>query len=399
MATYLTPHEKTCRICGQDCSDRPRTKDRKGRYYCRECYEETRKSLMARAAVPGSEARPIERADSPTANPVEVEPDGDEAAESEWVVLEPDSPAVHTEASLCPSCGGIVPANSAICARCGHNKRTGQTARAGGAAVAASEAAVLLGYAAKNTGMFMLGCLISGIGALVGAGVWCLIALITNREAGLVAWGIGVVAGLGMTLGYRRQNNLAGVVAAGFSVAAILIGKFAIFSFVIHSILTGEGSSLEMDRTFLVVAIGNEILDERGVMDKDRRKAEWPTVRKEVGKRLEGKSPTEIRRMAREQREKLRARAFAKETGSEREEGGEEGVPTAQGAPPAEKAAARTGAPRAGTDQAETNESAGHQRSILRAFVKTMFEPIDLLFLGLAVVSAYKIGSGLTTEE
>ncbi len=33
---------KICVICGEDCSGRPRTKDRRGRYYCLGCYERAR---------------------------------------------------------------------------------------------------------------------------------------------------------------------------------------------------------------------------------------------------------------------------------------------------------------------------------------------------------------------
>ena len=38
---------KICVICGEDCSNRPRTKDARGRYYCMACYEQQRQKQQA----------------------------------------------------------------------------------------------------------------------------------------------------------------------------------------------------------------------------------------------------------------------------------------------------------------------------------------------------------------
>lgn len=46
-ASTMTPTNaaaKTCAVCGEDVSAKPRTKDRHGRYYCNACYEQ----LLAR---------------------------------------------------------------------------------------------------------------------------------------------------------------------------------------------------------------------------------------------------------------------------------------------------------------------------------------------------------------
>ncbi len=42
---------KTCVICGEDCSGRPRTKDPKGRYYCLPCYERAKHKLEQKQAA------------------------------------------------------------------------------------------------------------------------------------------------------------------------------------------------------------------------------------------------------------------------------------------------------------------------------------------------------------
>ncbi|MEM9082773.1 MAG: hypothetical protein AAGB34_04190 [Planctomycetota bacterium] len=41
--------EKICRLCGEDCSDRPRIKDAKGHYACKACAKEYR---AKRAGLP-----------------------------------------------------------------------------------------------------------------------------------------------------------------------------------------------------------------------------------------------------------------------------------------------------------------------------------------------------------
>lgn len=41
---------KFCVICKKDCSKRPRTKDKEGRYYCRECIEQIKQEHQARAS-------------------------------------------------------------------------------------------------------------------------------------------------------------------------------------------------------------------------------------------------------------------------------------------------------------------------------------------------------------
>ncbi len=41
--------EKTCIWCKQDCSNKPRQKDLKGNYLCKECVEPYQHALTARA--------------------------------------------------------------------------------------------------------------------------------------------------------------------------------------------------------------------------------------------------------------------------------------------------------------------------------------------------------------
>ncbi|MGD2111470.1 MAG: hypothetical protein PVI86_19000 [Phycisphaerae bacterium] len=70
---------KTCRICGRDCSDRPRMKDKKGHYFCRECFDRAKEELAARkqrAAGKPVDAAAKADAASPSQPRVSEEPSG-----------------------------------------------------------------------------------------------------------------------------------------------------------------------------------------------------------------------------------------------------------------------------------------------------------------------------------
>lgn len=84
---------KICFLCHQDCSDRPRVKDSRGRYLCKACDE-------ARAGRPGAVAPA----------------DG-------FIPLEEAPPEPAARPALCPGCGQ--PMGGDICVHCGYDHRAG----------------------------------------------------------------------------------------------------------------------------------------------------------------------------------------------------------------------------------------------------------------------------------
>lgn len=69
----------------------------------------------------------------------------------------------------------------------------------------------------------------SVIGGLVGAAIWAVIVFTTGYEVGFIAWGVGVLAGVGMRIGSGEADGfLPGVAAALISLASIAAGKFAV---------------------------------------------------------------------------------------------------------------------------------------------------------------------------
>lgn len=87
---------KVCSLCGQDCSDRARVKDKQGRYICGLC-EDRRTGRAAPASDP--DALPLD--------------------------LEPDQPGPDQSISVCPGCGSALGPGIAVCVRCGYDRRAG----------------------------------------------------------------------------------------------------------------------------------------------------------------------------------------------------------------------------------------------------------------------------------
>ena len=120
----------------------------------------------------------------------------------------------------------------------------------------------------------MIGVGLSGAGALLGAFVWALIAIITGFEIGWIAWGVGFCAGAGMAYGHHLSDGiddfLGGATASTMSVFGILAGKYAVYQFVVLAAISELGEVAEllegeisfgimfgpMDALFFFLAVG-----------------------------------------------------------------------------------------------------------------------------------------------
>lgn len=89
---------KLCVVCGNDCAGKPRTKDPKGRYYCRSCYESAKQAV----------ASPAKREYNPL----------------DEMLAETDS-SQETASTACRNCGAAMPADAVICTACGVNMQSG----------------------------------------------------------------------------------------------------------------------------------------------------------------------------------------------------------------------------------------------------------------------------------
>jgi hypothetical protein len=196
------------------------------------------------------------------------------------------------------------------------------------------------------------------IGGLVGAAVWAAIAHFAHREVGWVAWGVGGLVGLGVRVAAGDRDGPAfGVLA----VLAVLGGKFAAAHLIAGEVRDALVAVTDDD---LMVPLAQAVVKERAakgqkVMFLPGRSADTATELAEF--------PPEIRTEAAKRWNQL---------------------------PPAEQQQRRA---------AETKQravfgvivGAGAREGIFRG----SFSPYDLLWFGLATFTAFRIGSGVTSDD
>jgi len=247
------PGEKICMFCQKDCSALPRVKDPAGRYACRACAEQAQ-----------------ERAQP-------AEPQADDGFDvfaglnAQEIGIEEAAPAGQN----CPNCGVVRTPGAVVCMRCGYNQQTGRVISTKAAQPsAASGAAVAAASAASSFIAAPILWLIGGmIGGLIGAGVWGGITFLTNTEFGLIAWGIGVLVGVGVAIGAKGNGNaLSGCLAVIIAFLAVGAGKYFAMSLLVDKVL-GDGSlAAEWTDEDLTEFIADDMIF---TLEDDGRAIEW----------------------------------------------------------------------------------------------------------------------------
>ncbi|MFM9958327.1 MAG: hypothetical protein ACKVZJ_09625 [Phycisphaerales bacterium] len=98
------------------------------------------------------------------------------------------------------------------------------------------------------------------LGGVVGAVVWMLIACFTGYEVGIVAWLVGFLAGLGVMIGTRGSGGTRyGLLAAGIAVVCILGGKLGAVSLEIDRF---EREELTVTEANVIDYISGEVASE-----------------------------------------------------------------------------------------------------------------------------------------
>jgi len=84
--------------------------------------------------------------------------------------------------------------------------------------------------------MEVLGWIVGGaVGGVVGAAIWALIAYSSGHEVGWIAWGVGVLTGLGVKVAAKDGEGAAqGIVAAILAILALAGGKYAAVHFLVE---------------------------------------------------------------------------------------------------------------------------------------------------------------------
>jgi hypothetical protein len=120
------------------------------------------------------------------------------------------------------------------------------------------------------------------IGGLVGAGIWAAVAYSTSYESGWIAWGIGFLSGLGVTIGMGGRGGAAGGgVAVMIALASIAGGKYATVELIANQVFSKADKQMD--------AMVTDDLIFRGLVHRAAAELEkdGKTVRLNNGKTLE----------------------------------------------------------------------------------------------------------------
>ena len=128
--------------------------------------------------------------------------------------------------------------------------------------------------------MNILGGLIGGaIAGVIGAAVWAGISYGTGYEIGWIAWGIGAVVGFGVAAGCKGGGAIPGILAVVLAVVSILGGRYAAIQLMISKelgddsqIIESEVSALD-DPVLLISYIADEVAYEFVEAGKE---VKWP---------------------------------------------------------------------------------------------------------------------------
>jgi hypothetical protein len=154
----------------------------------------------------------------------------DDLAELQSSAPAPAAPA-SPPGETCPKCGAAMAEGTVLCVSCGFNRQSGRAVRQAKEKGAGLKVRL---PGSGGRGSVLVGCVLSMAGALVGAVIWCVVALTTQYEIGWIAWALGLLAGGGMLLGCKTREPSFGVLAAAIALGGIVAAKVMMFTQVSH---------------------------------------------------------------------------------------------------------------------------------------------------------------------
>lgn len=157
---------KRCAACGADCADRPRTKDTRGNYFCKPCFDDllARKQRGEKIAIRvaggrgPSQSRPDDALDG-----LAIDDDSPLASLDLGASRTGTGVALPPPVAACPRCGAGVSAGAALCVACGTDLRSGASLRTA-VSKGPREGGVQAGPIVFGIG----GILVGSIGVLIG---------------------------------------------------------------------------------------------------------------------------------------------------------------------------------------------------------------------------------------
>ncbi len=197
----------------------------------------------------------------------------------------------------------------------------------------------------------IIGILCSAIGAAIGGAIWCMVAYKTEREVGWIAWAVGILAGVGMRVGFRDIGYFPGMIAGGLASLGIIGGKFAVFYIVLQPLFAALSDVSQVSREDLADLVARRAVADAGVVSTDDDE--------KFEQAVEAEMPKAVAEVAKLNDQQVRDRAT--------------------------ELAGRL--------------SADLQTEMRGQFWKLMFSFWDVLFIPLAVFSAFRVASGVGSND
>lgn len=205
----------------------------------------------------------------------------------------------------------------------------------------------------------------AALGGLLGAALWTAVAFFFNYEIGWIAWGVGVAAGFGAAKFGERLDWVTGVAAAAVAVLSIGLGKFATVHLVVDDSLAQFTSGAQgIDDELAISYVADEVVM---AFREEGRKLDWPNGVEPANPSARGEYPRDVWN---------EAEAFwtALEPRERTELKGEI------------------------SSDMQANVAV-IRASAIEAGFKDSFGALDVLFVLLAIGSAYKLGSGASATK
>jgi hypothetical protein len=287
----------------------------------------------------------------------------------------------------CPSCLTPLADDAVLCTQCGYDlveRKVRKTERPDAPEKKKKKRSG--GGAFAGSGPLLKGVAFSTVGAVLGAIVWAIVAVITQREFGWIAIAVGGAAGGGMAAGAddRSDGTIPGIIAAFLSLGGIVLGKILIVVWVVFPLLAAGGiDDVEIKRAVLAGAMATDALEKQGI-NPDAATDEQLEREQEIAMQAIAQlSDEEVNRRYEETLAAIRQKAETAPQLAQNE-------PEDQADAPQPRAASGLGEDPLGEDPEEP--------SLVSLFFSTMFGPIDGLFILLAFATAYRLGSGAVTD-
>lgn len=133
-----------------------------------------------------------------------------------------------------------------------------------------------------------------GIGGAIGVVIWVLVGYFANYEVAYIAWGVGALVGIGVRAAARGERGTAqGITAVGVAIASILVAKYIVVTLLVSKdfAMVDLPSADKIEPAVMIARKADKVVAER---EKAGQKIEWPPESKSDELSLEESYPADV---------------------------------------------------------------------------------------------------------